>query len=40
MSHHNVHQLNVRGRSLYGTELDCLSAYAAMGLGYQLHEAQ
>ena len=31
MSHHNVHQLNVRGRSLYGTELDCLSAYAAMG---------
>ena len=31
MSHHNVHQLNVRGRSLYGMELDCLSAYAAMG---------
>ena len=31
MSRENVHQLNVRGRSLYGRELDCLTAYAAIG---------
>ena len=31
MSRENVHQARVRGRSLYGPELDCLSAYAAIG---------
>ncbi|MDE0268581.1 MAG: hypothetical protein OXI96_06050 [Acidimicrobiaceae bacterium] len=31
MSHDNIHQKQVRGRSLYGKELDCLTAYAAMG---------
>ena len=31
MSRNNVHQKKVRGRSLYGSDLDCLSAYAAMG---------
>lgn len=31
MSHDNLHQQHVRGRSLYGTDLDCLTAYAAMG---------
>ncbi len=31
MSHCGVHQSNVRGRSLYGKELDCVTAYAAMG---------
>ena len=31
MSHGGVHQTNVRGRSLYGAELDCLTAYAAIG---------
>ena len=31
MSHDNVHQERVRGRSLYGKGLDCLTAYAAMG---------
>ena len=41
MSHHNVHQPHVRGRSLYGKDLDCVSAYAAMGsvINYtRLHE--
>ena len=31
MSRDNKHQRRVRGRSLYGNELDCLTAYAAMG---------
>lgn len=31
MSHSNIHQEKVRGRSLYGKDLDCLTAYAAMG---------
>lgn len=31
MSHDKIHQEHVRGRSLYGKELDCLTAYAAMG---------
>lgn len=31
MSRHAVHQLEVRGRSLYGKDLDCLSAYSAIG---------
>lgn len=31
MSRHNVHQAKVRGRSLYGRDLGCVSAYAAMG---------
>ena len=31
MSCHGVHQQRVRGRSLYGKDLDCLSAYGAIG---------
>ena len=31
MSRHGVHQRQVRGRSLYGKDLDCLSAYSAIG---------
>jgi len=31
MSVAGIHQAQVRGRSLYGTELDCLSAYGAIG---------
>ncbi len=31
MSRHGVHQQQVRGRSLYGKDLDCLSAYSAIG---------
>ena len=31
MSSSNEHQLRVRGRSLYGAELDCMSAYGAIG---------
>jgi len=31
MSRDNVHQQRVRGRSLYGKDLDCLTAYAAIG---------
>lgn len=31
MSRDSLHQERVRGRSLYGNELDCLTAYAAMG---------
>ena len=41
MSRADVHQRYVRGRSLYGRELDCLTAYAAIGsaINYtRLHE--
>ena len=31
MSRYDVHQQKVRGRSLYGKNLDCLTAYAALG---------
>ena len=31
MSDANLHQTEVRGRSLYGKGLDCVSAYAAIG---------
>ena len=31
MSRADIHQRHVRGRSLYGRELDCLTAYAAIG---------
>ena len=31
MSRDDVHQQKVRGRSLYGKDLDCLTAYAALG---------
>ena len=31
MSRFDIHQKQVRGRSLYGKDLDCLTAYAAMG---------
>lgn len=31
MSEHNIHQEAVRGRSLYGNNLDCTAAYAAIG---------
>lgn len=31
MSSSGVHQTHVRGRSLYGQDLDCLTAYAAIG---------
>ena len=31
MSRDNHHQTHVRGRSLYGKDLDCLTAYAAIG---------
>jgi len=31
MSHDDLYQTHVRGRSLYGKNLDCLTAYAAIG---------
>lgn len=31
MSRDDLHQTHVRGRSLYGKDLDCLTAYAAIG---------
>lgn len=31
MSRDNMHQQHVRGRSLYGKDLDCITAYAALG---------
>ncbi len=42
MSADGIHQENVRGRSLYGADLDCLSAYAAMGavINYTRHNEQ
>lgn len=42
MSADGIHQQKVRGRSLYGADLDCLSAYAAMGavINFTRHNEQ
>jgi len=42
MSANGIHQKTVRGRSLYGQGLDCLSAYAAIGavVNYTRHNEQ
>ena len=42
MSADGIHQEKVRGRSLYGAKLDCLSAYAAIGavINFTRHNEQ